>query len=217
MTVKESNEWVRQQQVDKAADEILADRQCDVSEVKAYQVAKRLDCDANGAIHAKVRDWRHRRRAEMETAAIDIPPGFQAQFRGILDRMVMEAGDHFVRAVRSVGGDLDRSATLRVTDAERRRDEAEEETAEIVELCQKTEAKLADAHTRIAALEQALADAQRREDTLRGRLEQRQADAAVSAGPQAQPDQSVTRAADTGTDNSAQHVMGFVDPDGGQV
>jgi hypothetical protein len=176
--VKNSNEWVRQPMVDKAADEITAGQKCTPAEVTPYQVAKRLDCEPNGALYAKVRDWRRRRQDEMGLVAIDLPAGAETEFRAMLENLTTEATDHFVRTVRMVGSDLDRTAALRIADAERRRVEAESETAEVLELCQHAELDLGAANTRIGELEEALAQAQRREDMLRGRLEQRDADAA---------------------------------------
>lgn len=176
--MKDSNGWVRQPMVDKAADEIVAARGCTPAEITPYQVAKHLGCEPNGALYAKVRDWRRRRQDEMGLAAIDVPPGAETEFRKMLEQLTADATDHFVRTVRMVGSDLDRTAALRVADAERRRVEAEGETAEVLDLCQKAEADLAAATARIGVLEDALAQAQRREDILRGRLEQREADAA---------------------------------------
>lgn len=176
--MKDSHEWVRQPMVDKAADEIVAARGCTPAEVTPYQVAKHLSCEPNGSLYAKVRDWRRRRQDEMGLAAIDMPAGAEADFRALLEQLTMQALDHFVRTVRLVGGDLDRTAAMRVADAERRRVEAESETAEVLDLCQKAEAELLATTVRIGALEDALAQAQRREDVLRGRLDQREADAA---------------------------------------
>lgn len=176
--MKDSHEWVRQPMVDKAADEIVVARGCTPAEVTPYQVAKHLSCEPNGSLYAKVRDWRRRRQDEMGLAAIDMPAGAEADFRAMLEQLTMQAVDHFVRTVRLVGGDLDRTAAMRVADAERRRVEAESETAELLDLCQKAEVGLAAATVKIGTLEDALAQAQRREDVLRGRLDQREADAA---------------------------------------
>jgi len=176
--VRNSDEWVRQPMVNKAADEIVAARGCTPGEVTPYQVAKRLSSEPNGALYAKVRNWRRRRQDEMGLAAIDMPAGAEADFRALLEQLTLQAVDHFVRTVRTVGGDLDRTAAMRVADAERRRVEAESETAEVLDICQKAEAELSAATVRIGALEDSLAQAQRREDVLRGRLDQREADAA---------------------------------------
>ncbi|MDJ0278817.1 hypothetical protein QLH51_18655 [Sphingomonas sp. 2R-10] len=164
--------------VDKAADEIVAARGCTPAEVTPYQVARHLNCEPNGLLYSKVRDWRRRRQDEIGLAAIDMPAGTEADFRAMLELLTTQAFDHFVRTVRMVGGDLDRTAAMRVADADRRRVEAESETAEVLDLCQAAEAGLAAATVRIGALEDALAQAQRREDVLRGRLDQREADAA---------------------------------------
>ena len=77
---------------------------------------------------------------------------------------------------RLVGAEFERSKTLRVIDAERRRDAAETETDKVLELWQKTEAELTDALVKIEELEQKLIAASSRETFLAGRLEQRNAD-----------------------------------------
>lgn len=177
--------------VDKAADEIVAARGCTPAEVTPYQVARHLGCEPNGSVYAKMRDWRRRRQDEMGLAAIDMPAGAETGFRALLEQLTTQAVDHFVRTVRTVGGDLDRTAAMRVADAERRRVEAESETAEVLDLCQQVEAGLAAATVRIGALEDALAQAQRREDVLRGRLDQREADAATH-DTAAQPEEIAT-------------------------
>lgn len=219
--MKDSHEWVRQPMVDKAADEIVAARGCTPAEVTPYQVAKHLSCEPNGSLYAKVRDWRRRRQDEMGLAAIDMPAGAEADFRALLEQLTMQALDHFVRTVRLVGGDLDRTAAMRVADAERRRVDAESETAEVLDLCQKAEAGLSAAAVRIDALEDALAQAQRREYILRGRLEQREADAGrhdttarseeiVVAAEAAEPSDSDA----VDTDTPVQQAMPFHRPEG---
>ncbi|MDE1914895.1 MAG: hypothetical protein KGJ57_00080 [Sphingomonadales bacterium] len=213
--MKESKEWVRQPMVDKAADEIVATRGCAVTEVKPYQVAKHLGCEPNISLYAKVRDWRRRRLDEAGTADIEVSPAVEAGFRAILDRQNAEATDHFMQTVRQVGGDLNRAAMLRVANAERRCDEAETETAEVLELCQKAEEELADANVKITALAQALADAQRREDHLRGRLEQCQMDAEAmgAAKPEEAPVEAQSSDEKSTADTPAQQMLGLSDPE----
>lgn len=219
--MKNSDEWVRQPMVDKAADEIVAARGCTPAEVTPYQVAKHLSCEPNGSLYAKVRDWRRRRQDETALTAIDMPAGVEAGFRAMLEHLTTQAVDHFVRTVRMVGGDLDRTAAMRIADAERRRVEAESETAEVLDLCQKTETDLAAATVRVGMLEDALAQAQRREDVLRGRLDQREADAAghdtttgsekiVVAAEAAKPPHNDV----VDTDTPVQQAMPFHRPEG---
>lgn len=207
--------------VDKAADEVAAARGCTPAEITPYSVARHLGCEPNSALYAKVRDWRRRRQDEIGLATIDMPAGAEAGFRAMLEQLTTQAVDHFVRTVRMVGGDLDRTAAMRVADAERRRVEAESETAEVLDLCQQAEAGLSAAAVRIDALEDALAQAQRREDVLRGRLEQREADAArhdmtagseeiVVAAEAAEPSDSDA----VDTDTPVQQAMPFHRPEG---
>ncbi|WP_294392976.1 hypothetical protein [uncultured Sphingomonas sp.] len=207
--------------VDKAADEVVAARGCTPAEVTPYQVARHMACEPNGALYAKVRDWRRRWQDATGLAPIDVPAGAEAGFRAMLEQLTAQAIDHFVRTVRMVGGDLDRAAAMRVADAERRRVEAESETAEVLDLCQKAEVELAVATAKIGALEDALAQAQRREDVLHGRLGQREADAlksgaitapgeiAAVAGAGAPPHGDVVDVA-----KHTQQAMPFHEPDG---
>lgn len=171
--------------VDKAAGEVVAAIGCIPAEITPYQVARHLGCEPNSALYARVRDCRRRRQEKMGLATIDMPAGAETESRAMLEHLTRQGGVHFVRTVRMVDVDLDRTAVFRVADAERRRVEVESETAEVLDLCQ-AEAGLTAVTVRIGAIEDALAQAQRREDVLRGRLEQRDAHAAVrdtTAGP----------------------------------
>lgn len=175
--MKESNEWVRQQMVDEAADKVLQQRGCDVTEIKPYWVAAELNCNPNGALSAKVYDWRKRRLAERAVQTIEVPPEAEAEFRSILDRVAEDAMGGFLRTVRTVGSDIDRSATLRIADAERRRDQAEAELMDLVQLCQKAEEQVLTLEKRASELEEQLQDLRGREQRLLGRLEQQEANA----------------------------------------
>lgn len=178
--MKNSSEWVRQPEVDQAADAILAEGKTTLETITAYQVGDRLDRSANPSMYAKFRDWRSRRRAEAEPIAVDVPPEAEANIRAIFMRLTDEGVDACLGAVRVVGGNLDRVAMLRIGDAERRADKAEAETADVVAIGEKIEEALSAATTRIDELEQLIANAQRREDRLTGRLEQREADLAAA-------------------------------------
>lgn len=174
--MKVSKEWVRQPMVDEAADGIVAAGKYGVVDVTAYGVSKALGCVANGSLHAKVRDWRRRRQDQAAASSIDVPPEAEAEFGNVLDLMTGEAKAVFRRTIQQVGSEFERSKTLRVVDAERRRDAAEAETDKVIELCLKTEAELSDAVQKIEQLEQALVEGRIREAKLTGRLEQLNAD-----------------------------------------
>ena len=173
--MKDSNEWVRQQMVDNGCEAVLAERQCDIAEVKPYWVAEKLGCEANGAFYEKVRDWRKRAEAERADHVIEIPAQALTELRDALDRANAEMVATFTRAVRAVGGDLDRAASMRVVDAERRRDQAEAEYADVLALCRRAEDERSEVQKRVGELEAALKAACLREERLLGRLEQRDA------------------------------------------
>ncbi|MGK2908823.1 MAG: hypothetical protein ACSLE1_03345, partial [Sphingobium sp.] len=83
------------------------------------------------------------------------------------------------RTVRMVGSGIDQAATLRITDSERRADQAEADRDEVLVLCRQAEDKCIAMGTRIADLEQQLEQVRRANDRLLGRLEQRAHDASL--------------------------------------
>lgn len=176
-----SSEWIHQADVDQAGDGILAESKATLATITAYQVAKVFDRSANSSLYAKFRDWRARRQAEATSAAatIDVPPEVEANIRAIFDRHNSEGIEACLNAVRTVGGNLDRVMTMRVTVAERRAEKAETETTEVLAIGEMTEEELRAATIRIAELETAVADGQRREDRLAGRIEQLEVELAV--------------------------------------
>ncbi len=74
-----------------------------------------------------------------------MPPEVEAELRAILVRLTTEASGALARTVRLVSSDHDRAETLRIADAERRRDDAEAGTSDVLEPCRKAEAGLRDA------------------------------------------------------------------------
>ncbi len=206
-----SSEWKHQTDVDRAADAILDEGKVTLETITAYQVAARLDRSANPSLYAKFRDWRSRREAEAAPAmaTIDVPPEVEAGIRAIFDRLSGEGINACLKAVRDVGSNLDRVMMLRVTVAERRADKAAAETTEVLAIGQRAEEELRVVSVRLAELERTLADAQRREDRLTGRLEQYEADLAVALrhhphndAPTATPPMDVSDAAAEDADAS---------------
>ena len=179
--MKESNEWVRQPKVDMAADEVVAERGCHPGEVKPYWVAKKLGVEQNGALSEKVFDWRRRRIAENATLTIAVPPQAEAAFREHFDQLGRDAVDIFRRTVGTIGSELDRAATLRINDAERRRDQAEIDRDDVLVLCRQAEEQRAGLEAQVADLRKQLDEARRANDRLLGRLEQRDRDAKSQA------------------------------------
>ncbi|URW74839.1 hypothetical protein M9980_09695 [Sphingomonas donggukensis] len=213
--MKNSSEWNRQPNVDQAADAILAGGKVTLDTITAYQVAARLGTAANPSLYAKFRDWRARCRAAAEPVTVDVPPEVEANIRAIFTRLTDDGVGACLGAVRVVGGSLDRVAMLRVGDAERRADRAEAETADVVAVGERIEAELNVATARIAELEQALADAQRREDRLTGRLDQREADLAAALETRAHVKATTTNAAPDVDAEHFHHPNVVDDRDGG--
>ncbi|MGK2909123.1 MAG: hypothetical protein ACSLE1_04890, partial [Sphingobium sp.] len=77
--------------MDKAADDVIAVRNCHPSEIKANWVAKKLGVELNGALSEKVFDWRRRRLSEMATLTIEVPPQAEANLREQIDALGHEA------------------------------------------------------------------------------------------------------------------------------
>lgn len=125
--MKKSSEWVRQPGLDKMLDQLVEERGCTPAELIPYDAAKALDIEPSGEFYRKVRDWKQRRAAECDAPVMEVPPHVQAEFRETVDRFANDAMADFVRAVRLIGGDLNRSAMLRVADAERRAEDARAE------------------------------------------------------------------------------------------
>ena len=171
--MKKSGNWVRQAALDTMLDQLVEERECTPAELNPYDAAKALDVEPNGEFYKKVRDWKQRHSAESDSQVMEVPPHVQAEFRETVDRFAGDAMNSFLRAVRTVGSDLDSAATLRVGDAERRADESLAEVNSLLDSWTDAEAKRDAALARVAELEQALADAERREGILTVRLDER--------------------------------------------
>jgi len=173
--MKKSSDWVRQPALDKMLDQLVEERGCTPAELVTYDAAKALEIEPSGEFYKKVRDWKQRRAAERHAPVMEVPPHVQADFRETVDRFANDAMASFLHAVRLIGGDLNRTATLRVADAERRAEDAQAEVNGLLDHWTAAEAARDAAMARVAELEQALADSQRREDVLTARLEERDA------------------------------------------
>lgn len=173
--MKKSSDWVRQPDLDKMLDQLVEERGCTPAELIPYDAAKALGIEPSGEFYRKMRDWKQRRAAECDAPVMEVPPHVQAEFRETVDRFANDAMADFVRAVRLIGGDLNRSAMLRVADAERRAEDARAEVDGLLDHWTTAEAERDAARNRVAELEHALADTQRREEALIVRLEERDA------------------------------------------
>lgn len=178
--MRDSKDWTRQPMVDEKADAMVAAGKHSVTEVTAYQIAKGFGCSANPALHEKVRDWRRRRLDQAAASAITVPPKLEEELGDALDRMTADVKAVFLGISERLRDDVERSLMPRVVDAERRRDAADAETDQVLELCRKMEADFSDAVLKIDVLEQAVLDGRLREERLAGRLEQRNADWATA-------------------------------------
>lgn len=181
--MKDSSEWVRQSMVDKAAKDVIAARGCTVAELKPYWVAKKLGVDPSGEIYDKVYDFQRRIEAECTASAVEVPVEAEAALRNGLEHFNAEVMAIFMRAVRSAGGAIDHAAGLRIADAEMRASRATSARVDVLALCRKAEADRDAAREQANQLRQELTEAQRREERLLGRIEQREIDATGGRAP----------------------------------
>ncbi|MET3710779.1 hypothetical protein ABIC65_001481 [Sphingomonas trueperi] len=178
MTMKGSKDWIRQEMVDQAADEYVAANNCEPRDLTAFRLSKILGCHANKALYDKVNDWRRRRGEAAEEAGVDLPAGVEVAFKAYMDQVAVEATRSFVRSAREVAGAIDRAANLRVSHAERRQRDSESEFAELLQALEEAHGEIDELQVSVEAMKEALAEAQRREDRLLGRLDQCQVELA---------------------------------------
>lgn len=171
--MKDSDKWLRTKELDKRLDQLVKERGCTPNELNIYDAAKVLKTEPNGYFYKRVREWQQRRASEADRRFIEVPEFAEAEFRQALDGFAGSAMDCFIRVVRSVGGDLDRAAALRVADAERRLGEALAEAEHLIDRWNETEENLYVFEAHCQRLEQELKESHDRELRLLGRLEQR--------------------------------------------
>lgn len=173
--MKKSSEWVRQPGLDKMLDQLVEERGCTPAELVPYDAAKALGIEPSGEFYKKVRDWKQRRAAERDEPIMEVPPHVQAEFRESLDRFTGEAMNNFLNALRMIGGDFNRNATLRIADAERRAGDAQAGENAMLDLWAATEAERDAALVKVAELNTALSDSRHREEVMTVRLQERDA------------------------------------------
>lgn len=173
--MKGSKDWIRQDMVDQAADEYVAANNCEPRDLTAFRLSKILGCHPNKALHDKVNDWKRRRGETPEEAGVDLPAGVEAAFKAYMDQVAVEATRSLVRSAREVAVAIDRAANLRVSDAQRRQRDSENELAELLQAVEEAHTENDELRASVEALKGALEEAQRRTDRLLGLLEQCQA------------------------------------------
>ncbi|GMN01656.1 hypothetical protein MTsPCn3_03860 [Erythrobacter sp. MTPC3] len=171
--MKKSKNWVRQEDLDEKLDGFVEEMGGIPPGMKPNEIADRLGLTANGEFYRKFRDWKRRRDAEADLPALEIPEEARIELESVLAETHDLVMDQFVRVVRSVAGDIDRTATLRVRAAERRAADCEADTENVLERWNETERDLEVARERALSAEREAEKLRREVDRLRGQLDER--------------------------------------------
>lgn len=170
--MKERNDWLGQEKLDAELDRLVDAGTITVDSPNIYKAAKELDAKPSGSFYQKVRDWQKRRQVDLAAPMLQVSPAVEAEFKAILDDFMAQAMASFLATLGRVGGEIDRSATLRVTDAQQRLARADSEIDRLAGEWARCEVDLQLALDRIRLLKERLGDAKRDAERLTGRLEE---------------------------------------------
>lgn len=170
--MKERNDWLGQEKLDAELDRLVDAGTITVDSPNIYKAAKELYAKPSGSFYQKARDWQKRRQADLAGPMLQVSPAVEAEFKAILDDFVAQAMASFLATLGRVGGEIDRSATLRVTDAQQRLARADSEIDRLAGEWARCEGDLQLALDRIHLIEERLGDAKRDAERLTGRLEE---------------------------------------------
>ena len=186
--MKKSNEWVRNADLHKMLDKLCEDQRVEPEDLITNDIAKTLSLEPNGEFYRKVQSWRQRRIAERNADLPQIPPSAQDEFRAELDRFVETAMDVYVRSLRAVSVDINRTAELRVGDAVRRAVDAKSEASDLLDKWSETEHERDAAKELVAALEAELFEVRRQLEHTRGQLQATERAVAMLGHQPVEPD-----------------------------
>ena len=203
-------DWVRQEDLDAKLDEFVGETGQVPAGMTPNEVAEKLGVTANGKFYRQFRDWKHRRDAEAAMPPLDIPEEVRAELENVLSEANEQVMEQFARVVRGIAGDIDRSAALRVRDAERRAAEAKAEADHILERWTETEKDFEAARDWAATVQKEVDELRREADRLRGQSEERGRLLAQLQGQASQPD-----ASRADTNSAAMAISPGVDGTGG--
>lgn len=171
--MKTSEDWITQEIVDQKANEIMAERSCSIDQVKAPMIAKKLGLPkANGSIYEKKRDWQRRAQLNERQHFSELPAAAISDMRRISAAMTEGMIDVATQIIRDHSVDIELNAARKVADAERHQNGAEGELEDVTATLMETEEALAASQKKVAALTEELAQSHKREERLRGRIEQ---------------------------------------------
>ena len=168
--MKKSKDWRRQEVIDAKLDQFVVQMAGLPAGMSRCQVAAEIGVPADPEFYKKYMDWKRRRDAEADLPTLDIPPEAETALRKILKDAVDDVMASFAHTLRSVAGDVDRTAGLRVKDAERRAAERETYADELLEKWTETEHDLVAAQDRCTVADREVEKLTRALDHLGGRL-----------------------------------------------
>ena len=172
--MKKMKDWVRQEDLDAKLDGFVEEHGQVPAGMTPNEVAERLGVTANGNFYLMFRDWKRRHDAEAALPHLDIPDEVRTELETVLSEANEQVMDQFTRVVRTIAGDIDRSAALRIKDAERRAADAESATEHVLERWTETEKDFEAARDRAATAQKELDELRREADRLRGQLDERE-------------------------------------------
>lgn len=178
--MKKSKDWVYQEDLLKKVKAWFTSNSGGAEDKTPNQIAGEIGVTSNGKFYKAYTEVVRLREAEAELPALDIPSEVKAEFQNVLSIMTCDATDAFLRTVRAVAGDIDRSADLRIMDAQRRAANAVAERDGLVDRWIATEEERDAALEELGALQQRVDELQRQVDRLEGRLAEREFIAAAN-------------------------------------
>ncbi|WP_133365521.1 hypothetical protein [Qipengyuania sediminis] len=151
-------------------DDLLAKGEITLTDSR-YRIAKAAGFSPGGGFYIIAEKWLDLRRAALAKSVPPIDPALFDRFQADLDAASANAMKVFRDAIESVASEIDRTANLRVTDAEQRSAQGEREVDEILGDLERACVERTAFEKRVDELEAKLATASSENQRLRGRLE----------------------------------------------
>lgn len=170
--MKNSDEWVRQSDVDQAANELLLEHNGDMSKVRGYAVAQRLGCkSASQSIYTKVEIWRQRQVGSPLFGDVVAPKSLvsaiSTAFEAFKAQLITTVGTEF----ETCASNAIAKAEARVSDAERRVTEKQEDMNDLISHCEKVELECDVLNDRNRELEDLVQSLRQKEQQLEGKVQ----------------------------------------------
>ncbi|MEL7728704.1 hypothetical protein AAG612_04140 [Citromicrobium bathyomarinum] len=206
--MKSSKERANDKALYKKLDQLLEELQKSPTELTAYQAAKALETHPGGEFYRAFRNWQDWHAEKSDRVLLDLAPEAKARLHTMAEDFKTRFVESCIETLREVSGELDATATLRVTNAEHRLSRVLEESNALIEQLISTELERDGLADRVRKLEienaelgrtndRLVAQAEGRDDALielrRGLLAER-ASASAGSPSSASPDEGKKRA-----------------------